>query len=101
MQAVIGPDELRGDPHTVAGFAHRAFDKVRCPERLTDGAQILVLALEFESRGAPDDLQVRNLGQRRGDLLGHAVREELLAPVADRFTNGSTAMEIPPGLAAL
>src|SRR5271156_2012082 len=47
-------------------------------ERLPDAAQILVLALELEGRGAPENPQARHLGKRGRDLLGHSVGEEVL-----------------------
>jgi len=52
---------------------------VACPNRLTNRTDILVLALELKGRAARDDTQIGYLGENRGDFLGYAVREEILA----------------------
>ena len=76
-----GIDQLHGDAHLVAGFAHAAFDDVFDLEHLADGAQVLVPALEIERGGATPDLEVRDPGQGIQQFFGDTVGEVLLVLV--------------------
>ena len=55
MDAVGCADQLRGDARMLALAPHAAFEHVADAELLTDGTQILALALELERRRAADD----------------------------------------------
>ena len=70
--------EVITDPHLVAGLAHRALEDVLHAQRLADLAQVLVLTLEGEGRGAPGHFQFLDPGQCVEDFLGNAVGEKFL-----------------------
>ena len=49
-------------------------------ELLGDHAQVLVLPLELERRGSPDDAQLRDLREQSEEFLGEPVGKVLLVP---------------------
>jgi hypothetical protein len=82
MRAGLGFDQLDGDPHPPACFAHRAFEHVPDCELAPDLLYIDGLALVGEGRIAGDDEEPADAGERGDDLLDHAVREIFLLRVA-------------------
>ena len=78
MRPVVGADELRGDAQLVAVLAHAAFQQVGDAELGADRAQVLVLALERETRGASHQPQRRHLCKLVEDFLGQAVAQVFL-----------------------
>src|ERR1700732_581817 len=93
MCAIEGFDQLRGDPHTIAGFAHRALENVTDPQLPTNLLYVDRLALVGETRIAGDHEEPADARQRSDDLLDHAVGEIFLLRVALMFWNGSTAID--------
>jgi hypothetical protein len=75
-------DELCRDADAIAGLSDAAFQDVRYSEGQSDLANVLMLALECESRGARDHPQIRNFGQQIDDLLGKAVAQVFVLLVA-------------------
>ena len=75
-------NQLRGDPHTVGDLAHAAFDRISHPQFLAHLLHSYCPALVGEAGVASDDHQLRQLGKRRNDVLGHTVGEVLLLRVA-------------------
>jgi len=82
MRAVLRAYQLRGYPDPIGGFPYRALDQIHRVQRLADDASVQILPLELERRCPRDHAEIRYFGEGRGDLLGHAVREELLRRVA-------------------
>ena len=78
VRTVGGPDELRGDPHLLAGLPHAALQDVRDVELLADHPQVFVPSLELERRGAPDHAQLGQLRQQVEQFLRQAIREVFL-----------------------
>jgi len=85
---VAGADQLGGDACTLALAAHAAFEHGGHAQRLADLAQVLVLALELERRGATHHLQAIDARQRVQDLLGQAIGEELVFRVGRHVDEG-------------
>ena len=75
-------DQLRGDPHAIARFAHAAFEHVRDLELPRDLRQVDVLAFERERGVARDHRQRGHLAQVGDDVFADAVGEILLLGVA-------------------
>src|ERR1700720_637921 len=75
-------DQLRGDAHPIAVFANRAFEHVAHAELAPDLLHVDRLALVGEARIAGDDEEPADAGERRDDLLDHAVGEVLLLRAA-------------------
>ena len=82
VPAGIGIDQLRRDPHPVAGAADAALEHGADAEFASDGADIDVLALVDEARVARDDHQPADFGQVGDDVLADAVGEILLFGIA-------------------
>jgi hypothetical protein len=78
----VGPDQLGGNPHPTARFAHAAFDDVAHAQFLADLFYIDCLALVVERRVAGDDREGAPAGQHRDDVLGDSIGEEFLLRVA-------------------
>ena len=81
-------DQLHGDPHRVAGPAHRAFQYVRHVQGAGDVGDRHVLALERERGGTRRHLQLRNLRQQVQQVLGDAVGEIVLVLVGTHVDEG-------------
>src|SRR3546814_16354550 len=62
-----GLDQLRGDPHAVAGAAHAAFEDRADAELACGCRDVVLLSLEVERRRPRRDLQLRQLGQQRSE----------------------------------
>ena len=75
-------DQLRGDAHPVATFAHRAFEHVAHPQFAPDPLHIDGLALVRKARIAGDDKQPPYAREYGDDLLDHAIDEIFLLGVA-------------------
>ena len=88
MRSTCRLDQLGGDAHPRAGLAHAALEQIRGAELLPDGAQVFVLPLEGERRGAADHPQAVHLRQRVEDLLGDAVGEVFLLLVGAEVDEG-------------
>ncbi len=78
MEAVFDVDQLRGDAHRRARFAHRSLQDMVDAERVADLAQVVVLTLECKGRSPPGNLELLDRGQGIQDLLGDAVRKIFL-----------------------
>ena len=88
MRAVCRVDQLGGDAHAVAGFAHRALEDVANAKLAADLLHADRLALERETRIAGDDEEPTDARERGDDLLDHAVGEILLLRVAAQIGEG-------------
>src|ERR1700730_16314930 len=75
-------DKLRGNPHSAAGFAYRAFEDVADAELAPDLLHVNCLVFVGEARIAGDDEEPSDAGERGDYLLDHAVGEILLLGVA-------------------
>jgi hypothetical protein len=88
VEAIGGANQLRGDARALAGTAHAALQHRVHAKLLADAAQVLVLALELERRGAPDHLHAVDARERVQDLLGQAVGEELVLRIVGHVDEG-------------
>src|SRR5262249_35453653 len=75
-------DQLPGDPHPVPGLAYRAFEHIPHAQLAADLLYVDRLALVGEARITGDDEEPADAGERRNDLLDHAVCEVFLLRVA-------------------
>ena len=75
-------DQLSGDAHPVAGFAHAAFEHVAHAQLARDLLHVNGLALVGEGGVASDDKEPRRARDCRRDLLDHAIDEILLLGIA-------------------
>ena len=82
MIAGLGLNKLCGHPNAVAGFTDTAFEHAADAEFTPDLFHIDRTALEGKGR-IPGDYEKRGVaGQRRDDVLGDPIGEELLLGVA-------------------
>jgi hypothetical protein len=81
-------DQLRGDPHTTAGLAHRAFEDIAHAELAPDLLHIDRLALVGEARIPGDDEEPADARERGDDLLDHAVDEIFLLWITTHIREG-------------
>ncbi|MEJ2483796.1 MAG: hypothetical protein P8049_11990, partial [Gemmatimonadota bacterium] len=77
VEAVLGVDQLYGDPHLVARPPDAPFQHGLNAERVRDRPDVCIRALERERRGASRDPQVLDAGQRVQQFLGEPVAEIL------------------------
>jgi len=82
MVAGRGVDELCGDAHSAAGFAHRTFEDIADTQFATDLLHVDRLAFVSEAAVTGDDEQPADAGKRGDDFLDHAVGEVILLRVA-------------------
>ena len=82
MPAGCSVDELRGDPHALAGAADRAFEHRAHAEFAADGANVDRASLIGEARVARDHRQAGDLRQIGDDVFADAVGEILLLRIA-------------------
>src|SRR5438132_5599744 len=85
MRAARGVDQLRGDAHSAACFADRAFQDIADAELASNVLYIDGPPLIGEARIAGDDEEPTDAAERGDDLLDHAVGEILLLRVAARI----------------
>ena len=78
MRAVLRVDQLRRDPHTVAGLAHTAVEHGAYVQQASDFAAVHEPVLELERGGPSRDAQTAHVVQRVDDLLGGALAEIIL-----------------------
>ena len=78
MVAALDVHELHHNADPVPDLAHAAREHGRHAKLLADLAQVDVLVLEREGRGAGRDLDAWHLGQGIDDVLGYAVTEVLV-----------------------
>ena len=78
VRAISYINELGGNPQPVAGLAHAPLDDGAHVQPAADFTDVLILALEGESRGPRHHPQALHLRQGVDDLLRHAIAEELL-----------------------
>src|SRR6266851_748401 len=88
MRAGDRVDQLAGDAHALASLAHRPFQYVPDAQLAPDLLHVDRLALVGETRISSDDEQPADLGERRDDLLDHAVGEILLLRIAAHIGEG-------------
>jgi hypothetical protein len=88
LKAVVHLGELRRDPHVIAVLAHASFQDISHSERLSDMAQVLVLALELKCRRACDHLKARYFGEVVNHLLGQPVGKIFLVPTRAQVREG-------------
>jgi len=81
-------DQLPADTHPVGGFAHAAFEHVAHAELLRHLLHIDRLALVGKGGIAGDDKEPRQPGDRRRDLLDHAIDEIVLLGIAGQVLKG-------------
>ena len=79
---LLDVDQLRGDPHPVAGLAHAALEHVADAERLGHVRHGDRCLLVDEGRVAGDDVQLGQLREIGDDVLADAVGEILLLGIA-------------------
>ena len=75
-------DQLPGDAHPVAGFAYRAFEQIAHAQFARHLLHVDRFAFVEKARIACDHKQPGQPGNRRRDLLDHAIRKILLLRVA-------------------
>ena len=78
MRAARRRDQLRGDPHAVAGLAQAAFEDIAHAELAADLLQVDGPALVSEGRVAGDDMEPLKPRQAGDDVLDDAVDEIFL-----------------------
>ena len=88
MRAGFGVDQLRGDAHAVAALAHRTFEDIAHSEFAAHLLHVDGAALVGEARIAGDHEEPADAGERRDDLLDHAVGEVFLLRVAAHIGEG-------------
>src|SRR6266849_5721725 len=88
MRASCRVDQLAGDAHTLAGFAHRAFQDIADAKFAPDLLHIDTLALVREARIAGDYEEPADAAERGDDLLDHAVDEIFLIDIAAHIGKG-------------
>src|SRR5262245_18576773 len=72
VRASLSLDQLPGDAHPPAGFAHRAFEHIADAELAADLLHVDGLALVREARITGDDKEPTDARERGDDLLDHA-----------------------------
>ena len=82
MITVGGTDQLGGYPDSITGALHTALEYVCHVQRIGNAANVLVLPLVGETRGASRDFQFRDLRQHVQQGLGQAVRKILVVLAA-------------------
>jgi hypothetical protein len=82
MRAGASVDQLLGDPHPVPGCANRPFEHIANAELAPDLLHIDGLPFVGEARIAGDDEEPADTGERRDDLLDHAVGKIFLLGIA-------------------
>src|SRR5712691_11402298 len=82
MRAGDRVDQLPGDPHSPAGFAHRAFEDIADAKLAPDLPHIGRLAFVGKARIAGDHEQPADPAEHGDYLLDHAVDEIFLLGVA-------------------
>src|SRR5882724_4275163 len=75
-------DQLCGDAHPTACFAHRSFEDIANAQFAPDLLHVDGLAFAGEARIAGDDEEPADTGECRDDLLDHSVGEIFLLRVA-------------------
>ena len=76
-------DQLRRDPHLVAGSRHRTFhDRVDVELLRNVRRRRPILALELHRRSARDDAKLADGRQVRGQFIGHPFSEVVLVGIA-------------------
>src|SRR6516225_5108705 len=81
-------DQLPGDAHPAARFAHRAFKNVTHAQFLTDLLHVDRLPFVSEAGIARDDDEPPDTAERGDDLFDHAVGEVFLFRVAAHIGKG-------------
>ena len=81
MEAAMGIDKLRGDPHPIAAEADAAFKDMSNAQGLPDFRNAWVSVPEIKGRGAGRDLKAFDPGQRVQQLFRDAVGEILFIAV--------------------
>ena len=74
-------DQFGDDPHSVALFAHAAFEQVRHAQFFANCPAVVGLAFEQERRAAADDLETGNLGEDRDQFLRQAIGKIVIGGV--------------------
>ncbi len=82
MAAGGGLDQLAVDAHAAAGAPHAALEHITDAKLAPDSADIGGFSLIGKTRIARDHEQPAGAGQRRGDVVDHAVGEIFLLDVA-------------------
>jgi hypothetical protein len=75
-------DQLSGNPHTLAGFAHRAFEHIAHTQFARYLLHVDGLALVGKARIAGDHEQPGQPGNSGRDFFDHAVSEIFLLRIA-------------------
>src|ERR1700737_4533934 len=88
MVAATGIYQLGGYPHIVSGLAYATLQHVRHSQLATDVLHLRRLALVGEGRRARDDKEVREPGESRNKVVGHAIAEIFLVAVAAHVGEG-------------
>jgi len=88
MRPANSVDQLAGNAHALAAFAHRALEHIADAELAADLLHIDGLPLVGEARIAGDDKQPADAGERRDDLLDHPVGEIFLLRIAAQIGKG-------------
>src|SRR3984893_13021599 len=96
----VGLDQLHGDAHPTARFAHAAFEDIAHAQFLANLLDVDGLALVGEGRVAGDHREGAPAGEHRNDVLGDAVGEKLLLRITAEIFEGQDrygAAIIEPG----
>jgi hypothetical protein len=84
-------DQLHRDVDAVCGALDGAFEDAVDAELAGDVTHRTIDTFVLHDRGAGDDAQGAILGQRGDELVGHAVGEIVLRPVAGKIFEGKNA----------
>jgi hypothetical protein len=81
-------DQLAGDANPVPGFSHAAFQHIADTQISRDLRDVHGATLVDEGRVAGDDDEFLETGERRDDVLDHAVGEVFLLGIAAHVLEG-------------
>ena len=83
MTAVMGVDELSGDPQAIAAASNTAFQDIAHVQFTGELARINRVVLVGEGRIAGDHAHPGDLRQGGDNILGHAIGEKLMLSETD------------------
>ena len=88
MGAILGGDQLCGDPHAAPRSPDAPFEDVGHVESTSDPPDVFVFALERKRRCARDHFQSRDMREHVDDFFGESVAEILVIRIAAHVCEG-------------